>query len=216
MWSPLINTLLGHKSKEKERIEDSTQCKVYFLLPDRAEIIYRGAPSLQSKIAPNIINPPVKPTFFHKLVGYYPCKKCIVCLHITCGEKKTIQFKSTATNYVYDIKHLFNCATRHIVYLITCPCSKYVGRTIRSFSVQVNEHIANIKKGLTNHSVPKHYRKYHDPVVHNFLLMTITYHLGVEGYILEVFRDILDLSITFLLPFRMNIEWDINAFINQA
>lgn len=120
------------------------------LLPDRAKIIYRGAPSLQNKFVPNIINPPVKPSFFHKLVGYYPCKKCKVWQHNTCGKMKTKQFKSTITNQVYDMKQFFICASKHIVYLITCPCGKqYVGRTIRSIS-RVNEHIANIKNGLTN------------------------------------------------------------------
>lgn len=49
------------------------------VLPERPKVIYRGVPSLKSKIAPTIINPPIRPTFFHNWTGYHPCKKCTVC-----------------------------------------------------------------------------------------------------------------------------------------
>lgn len=109
----------------------------------------------QVQIAPNGIDPP---SFFHDLKGYYPCRRCSVCLHNICGRRKSELFESTTTSRRYQIKHFTTCATRHIVYLLTCPCKKkYVGRTIRSFSVRVNKHLASIKKGRTNHSVPRHY-----------------------------------------------------------
>lgn len=62
---------------------------IWPLLPDKVDVIYRGAPSLQMQIPPNIINPPSQPTFFHDLKGYFPCKKCNVCLQNSLsGERK--------------------------------------------------------------------------------------------------------------------------------
>lgn len=99
------------------------------LLPDKADVIYIGAPSLQMRLASNIIKPPSQPTFFHNLKGYYPCKKCNVCLHNFLGRKKTISFILNVTQRSYFIKPFITCATTNIVYLITCPCGKHVGRT---------------------------------------------------------------------------------------
>lgn len=133
------------------------------MLPEQAKVTFRGVPSLQSKIAPNIINPPVRPSFFHNLVGYYPCKKCVGYLHNTRGRSKSLEFKSMTTNSVYPIRVFYTCATRHIVYMIMCPCGKqYVGHTIRTFTIRVGEHIAKIKNGDTKHTVPRHYREHHN------------------------------------------------------
>lgn len=60
------------------------------VLPDKAGVIYRGAPPLRNRIAPNVINPPMRPTFFQDLKGYYPCGKCNVCMHNTCGRKSLL------------------------------------------------------------------------------------------------------------------------------
>lgn len=120
------------------------------------------------------------------------------------------------------MKHFTTCATRYIVYLITCPCKKqYVGRTIRTFSVRVNEHIASIKKGRNNHSVPRCYLKHHNKN-----------QLGTKFQIIgkciphwrgdSCLRGVLHLETFWIyqlksyLPYGVNIDWDINAFINQA
>lgn len=61
------------------------------------------------------------------------------------------------------MKHFTTCATKFIVYLITCPCKKqYVERTIRTFSVRVNEYLVKIKKGCVKHSIPRHYLEHHN------------------------------------------------------
>lgn len=119
--------------------------------PGGARVVYRVAPSLRVRIAPNVIDTPVRTTFFHNLKGYYPCRKCNVCHHNTCGRRKSDMFKSTTTNPSYQMKHFTTCTTKNIVYLLNCPCKNNVGRTICLFSVKVNEHIANIKKGFLNY-----------------------------------------------------------------
>lgn len=68
------------------------------VLPDKAGVIYRGAPSLKSRIVHNVINPPKKPTFFQDSKGYYPCRKCNVCVHNICGWRKSECFESTTTS----------------------------------------------------------------------------------------------------------------------
>lgn len=54
-------------------------------LPDSAGMIYRWALPLSGQIAPNVIDPPITPIFFHNLKGYYPCHRCGVCAYNTCG-----------------------------------------------------------------------------------------------------------------------------------
>lgn len=66
-----------------------------------------------------------------------------------CGRGKIENFISTSTGTECKMKHFMTCATRYIVYLITCPCGKqYVGRSIQTFSTKV--HLTSIKKGKTN------------------------------------------------------------------
>lgn len=102
------------------------------VLPSKAGIIFRGSPSLHSQISHNVIDAPIKPTFFPESKGYYACEKCNVCTHNLCGRKKSESFQSTVTSTVYHMKYFTTCTSRYIVYLITCPCNKqYVGRTIR-------------------------------------------------------------------------------------
>lgn len=131
-------------------------------LPEQAKIIFRGAPALQNRIAPKIINPPVRSSFFHDLVGFFPCKKCVVC-HNLLGRRKTVAFRYTVTNKKYTINHFSTCSTKYVVYLITCPCGKqYVGCTIRMFSTRVSEHIALIKGRDSKHTVPRHYKEFYN------------------------------------------------------
>lgn len=165
-WSFLTNFSVQHKQIKDILIRHWKVLKndhmLGPLLPERGGVIYRGAPSIRGQIAPNIIDPPITRPFFHNMKGFFPCCKCNVCLHNTCG-KRTETFVSSTTGREYSVKHFLTCQTRYVVYLITCPCRKqYVGRTIRTFSVRVNEHITNIKKGRTNHSVPKHYLLCHN------------------------------------------------------
>lgn len=93
-------------------------------IPEQAGVIFRGARSIQEQIALNVIDPPKNICLFQQCKGYYPCRKCNVCLHNTCGRCKTDTFMSSVTQQIYSMKHFTTCATRFIVYLLTCPCKK--------------------------------------------------------------------------------------------
>lgn len=59
------------------------------------------------------------------------------------------------------------CSTKNVVYRIQCPCGmQYVGRTMRMLQVRLNEHIVNIKHGLWDNYLYKHYARCHnkDPI----------------------------------------------------
>ena len=120
------------------------------------------------------------------------------------------------------MKQFFTCASTHIVYLITCPCGKqYVGRTIRTFSTRVGEHVAKIKAGSTKHTVPRHYLQEHNKKLEGTSFLIIDKFVphwrgepstrGVSK--LEVYWIYLLRSYA---PFGLNVEWDVNAFINQS
>lgn len=110
-------------------------------------------------------------------------------------DAKLIHFNPPPLNAVIIwIWNFTTCATRFIVYLLTCPCKKQcVGCTIRTFSVRVNEHLASIKKGRINHSVPRHYLKHHnkDPTGTQFQVIDkFIPHVGELSYALvEVYWD---------------------------
>lgn len=72
------------------------------VLPDRARVIYKGAPLLKGRVAPNIINPLTKSSFSHNLMGSYPCRKCIVCCHNVTLGRRVESFGSTVTNRTYS------------------------------------------------------------------------------------------------------------------
>lgn len=66
------------------------------ILPDKPQVVFRGAPSLKDKLAPNILNPPsIRPTFFSELTGYYQCRKCQVCSLNGCKTRRTTSFSSS-------------------------------------------------------------------------------------------------------------------------
>lgn len=95
--------------------------------------------------------------------GFFPYRRCTVCKQNACKARKMETFSSTITGKEYRMKQFATCRTKFIVYLITCSCKKqYIGRTIRNFAIRVKEHITAIKKGCTNHSMPKHYALYHN------------------------------------------------------
>ena len=132
------------------------------VLPDRPGVVFRGAMALRNKLAPNVSDPPTKPSFFPEMIGFHACRRCNVCLLNVFTSRRIDSFTSTVTSTIYHMRDFVTCDTRYVVYLLTCPCKKqYVGRTIRTFAIRVNEHITRIRLGKTNHSVPKHYLEHH-------------------------------------------------------
>lgn len=45
-------------------------CYLGPVLPDRTGVIYRGASSIQGSIAPNVVDPPMRTSFFYQLKGF--------------------------------------------------------------------------------------------------------------------------------------------------
>lgn len=179
------------------------------VLPERVGVIFRGARSIQGEIAPNTIDPPKTVSFFQQCKGYYPCRKCNVCLHNRCGRRKTYTFQSTITLRSYKMKH----------FLLAPP--QYVRCTIRTFSVRINGHLANIKRDRTNRSVPRHYLKHHgkDPTVPQFQIIDkFAPHWKGDSCLrgLSCLQTYWIYELKSYSPFGMNVDWDINCFINQA
>lgn len=110
------------------------------VLPARPQVVYKGAPSLRNRLAPNILNPPSKKKgFFEHLTGFYQCRRCRVCSINGCTNRLTLSFASTSTSCQYTIEPFVTCSTEGVVYPLQCPCGlQYVGRTRRPLSVHLN------------------------------------------------------------------------------
>lgn len=107
------------------------------LLPERADVICRGAPNLQMRTSSNIINSPSKPTFFIALQVIIHERNVTGAFIIHTIKKKTQAFTLNIHHCSYLIKPFVICATKNVVYLITCPCGKhYVGRDIKKISIE--------------------------------------------------------------------------------
>lgn len=191
-------------------------------LPDIPNVTFRGALPLRLQIAPNVIAPPKRCRFFHQIKVFYPCIKCAVCQTNSFKNRKYASFQSNSTSKTYDVRSFLTCTSKNVVYIITCPCGlQYVGRTTCTFQVRMNEHIANIKKGFPKHSLSKHFDQCHDrnPVGTSFMAID-QFNPSWRGS--HVKREISKLEtkwIYWLHSYRrcgLNIEWDVNAFINNS
>lgn len=113
-------------------------------------------------MAPNVPDPPTRPTCFDNLKGYYLCGKCHACkINIHRGRKIT-EFTSAGTGVTYPIKTFITCKTKCVVYLLRCPCIlEQVGRTIRMLHIRIGEYI-NICTDFDKHNVSKHYDLKHN------------------------------------------------------
>lgn len=73
----------------------------------------------------------------------------------TCGN-----VKSTALEYVHEIKFQYNCDTSNVVYMLECrTCGmRYIGETYQPIKVRINQHRWDVKAGRDT-SVAKHFEK---------------------------------------------------------
>lgn len=192
------------------------------LIPEGANVIFRGVPSLKGQIAPNIINPPTRPLFFHDWTGFFPCRKCTVCQHNNIRTRKVSEFASTVTGRRYTIKPFCTCSTRFVVYLITCPCLKqYIGRTTRTFSIRVGEHIALIKSRDPKHTVPRHYKEFHggNPEGSQFVIIdkyTPPWRGGARTRGVSRLEMFWAYELKTFAPSGLNVEVDVNAFLDES
>lgn len=86
--------------------------------------------------------------------------------------------------------------------------------------IRLSEHVANIRRGFPKHSLSKHYALKHDCNPEG------TSFLGIDKFCGHSRGSHMDREVSRLekkwiyqvqtyAPFGMNIEWDINAFINN-
>lgn len=193
------------------------------ILPDKPQVVFRGVPSLKDRLAPNILNPPTnRPNFFSELTGYYQCRRFQVCSLNRCRTRRNISFTSTCTSKTFSIEPFITCFTVGVVYMFQCLCGlQYVGRIKRPLQVCLNEHINNIRKDFSKHSVSKHYLTAHNRDPSN------TIFLGIDKYkpywrVSCLVRSIARLEMSWVhklksyTPFGLNIEVDVNSFIDNS
>lgn len=105
-------------------------------ITDFPKVIFRGVPPLKLQVAPNVLEALNRVSFFQRLKGFFPCRRCSVC-HLNKNQGKRIsQFQSTATSRYYEIDTFITCTSLNVVYLLICPCHlQYVGLTTRAMNV---------------------------------------------------------------------------------
>lgn len=98
------------------------------------------------KLAPNVVDPPKK--IFLDQVGFYSCRRCVMCKTSRHRVRKTTYFTSHAQGESHKIRKFITCGTTHFTYLLACPCGlQYVGRTTWKLGVRLQEHVNRIRKG---------------------------------------------------------------------
>lgn len=180
-----------------------------------------GFPLWDCRLPLNTVNPPKKCSFFHQLKAFFPCRRWVVCRTNCLKDRNYTSFWSNTTSKSYDIQPFLTCSSKNVVYIITCSRGlHYVGRTIRAFQVRMKEHIAKIKKGYPKHSLSRQFDTHHGRDLKGTLFMAIDQytphwrgsHIRREISKLQISR--LNVSKSYRLH-GLNINWDINAFINS-
>lgn len=132
------------------------------MLHNRPRFIYRCAPNLRNRLAPNVLNPPKKVGTFLDVTGFYYCKKGKACKLMRNNARKVLNFTSFSTGSEYKIKKFITCKLTHVTYHIICPCElQYVGCTKINLCTRINEHLNSIKNGFPKHSLSNHFRTDH-------------------------------------------------------
>lgn len=132
------------------------------ILPKKPKFIYRKAPGLRNKIAPNISDPPKKPSTFLDREGFYYCTRCRAC-KTTKSIRKMAGFYSMVTKHEHKLRSLITCDSEYVIYVLECPSPfQYVGRIMRKLRTRINKHIANIKSEFVKHSVSRHFKQFHN------------------------------------------------------
>lgn len=123
---------------------------------------------------------------------------------------------------IQQLQPFITCSTEGVVYLLQCPCGlQYVGRTKRSLSVRLNEHVTNILTGFLKHPVSRHYLEVHNRNPAK------TIFLGIDRYTPHwrggsLVRRISRLEMAWVhklkcyTPFGLNVEVDLNTFIDNS
>lgn len=128
-------------------------------LPETPPFIYRRTASFSDKVVKKVLDPPSRPQMFWDRAAFYACRKYKVCQQVDTHIRGLSSFRSTANSAEFQIKEFISCVSTHVVYALECPCGlMYIGRTKRTLSKRVSEHIYNILIGYRDHSVSLHFR----------------------------------------------------------
>lgn len=101
------------------------------LLSVKPCVLFRGASNLRHSIAPDVPVPPIRPTFFGDLKGFFPCRKCQICKLNAFRGRRLTEFTLVGSGTTHSIVSFITCTTKCVVYLLRCPCGlEYIGRTI--------------------------------------------------------------------------------------
>lgn len=89
------------------------------------------------------------------------------------------------------------------------------------FSTRVGEHIALIKGRDSKHSVPRQYKEFHNSYLKGSQFIAIDKYVppwrgGARTRGVSRLETFWINELQFHSPFGMNVEWDINAFINES
>lgn len=191
-------------------------------LPSQPQVIFKGVTYVKDRVAINVLDPPVRPSFFHNLTGYFKCGNCQVCNLNKCKTRKICDFVSKVTHKNYTVGHFITCSSMHVVYMLQCPCGlPYVGWTTRELNVRFIEHIANIRKGYAKHNVAQHYDLVHNRDPSGTLFMENDHFIPQwrGGYKV---RELSKMETKWLyifksyVPHGLNIDWDVNCFIDNS
>lgn len=169
-----------------------------------------------------MIERPKKPSFWlgHGCL-FFPCRKYSICQINVQKCRKFNSFESSSTQKCFNIKPFIPCTSKNVVYLI-CLCGlQYIGCSIRTVQARLSEHVVNNKKGFINHSVSKNYSLYHNKNPSGTLFLGIgRFTSNWRGSnLIEVISKLetwwIYTAKTYV-PFGMNVEWEVNAFINNG
>lgn len=192
------------------------------VIPVRPSFIYRRGPTFGDQVVQKIIDPPKRPSmFWQQMKGFFACRRCRSCSQVRHHLRGLTTFTSPANGCMFDIKSFITCQTTHVVYAMKCPCDLiYIGRTKRSLTKRISEHITNIKNGMEEHSVPLHFKNKHQQDPSQLLFWGIeTVDPQWRGS--NRVRDLSKRETNWIFltdslqPKGLNVDLDINAFISN-
>ena len=86
--------------------------------------------------------------------GNFTCASCAQCNAMIKGDT----FCHPHTGKTFFIKDRISCRTKHIVYLLKCPCGlSYVGKTTRELRTRISEHKSSIRNKDMKSPVARHF-----------------------------------------------------------
>lgn len=120
--------------------------------------IYRRSKNVKNTLAPSQLKTKISKNLNgnNEKYGSFMCKhnKCKCCQNIANG---VTQIKSNTTNEFFNIKQELNFGSSNLIYVINCTCGlQYVGKTLQTLRMRMNNHSFNIINGYNKHSVSRH------------------------------------------------------------